>query len=49
MNIEGWLQGLGLEKYEAAFRENAIDETVLSEPDAREPEGAWRHSTWTSS
>jgi SAM domain (Sterile alpha motif) len=25
----GWLRSLGLEKYEAAFRENEIDETVL--------------------
>ncbi len=29
MDIGGWLRGLGLEKYEAAFRENEIDETVL--------------------
>jgi SAM domain (Sterile alpha motif)/Adenylate and Guanylate cyclase catalytic domain len=27
--IGAWLRGLGLEKYEAAFRENEIDETVL--------------------
>ena len=25
-----WLRGLGLESYEAAFRENAIDETGRS-------------------
>jgi class 3 adenylate cyclase len=30
MDIVVWLQGLGLGKYEAAFRENDIDETVLS-------------------
>jgi class 3 adenylate cyclase len=29
INIGAWLRGLGLEKYEAAFRENEIDETVL--------------------
>src|SRR3974390_1752178 len=29
MDIVGWLRSLGLGKYEAAFRENDIDETVL--------------------
>jgi hypothetical protein len=29
MDIGDWLRSLGLEKYEAAFRENEIDETVL--------------------
>jgi class 3 adenylate cyclase len=29
MDLGGWLRSLGLEKYEAAFRENDIDETVL--------------------
>ncbi len=29
MDLGGWLQSLGLEQYEAAFRENAIDDTVL--------------------
>ena len=29
MDIEGWLRSLGLERYEAAFRENQIDDTVL--------------------
>jgi hypothetical protein len=29
MAIVGWLGSLGLGKYEAAFRENEIDETVL--------------------
>jgi SAM domain (Sterile alpha motif) len=28
-DIVVWLRGLGLGKYEAAFRENEIDETVL--------------------
>ena len=29
MDLGGWLRSLGLGKYEAAFRENDIDETVL--------------------
>jgi hypothetical protein len=29
MDIGDWLRSLGLEKYEAAFRENEIEETVL--------------------
>jgi class 3 adenylate cyclase/predicted ATPase len=29
MDIGGWLRGLGLGQYEAAFRENEIDDTVL--------------------
>src|ERR1700676_2671250 len=29
MELRGWLRRLGLERYEAAFRENEIDETVL--------------------
>src|SRR6516162_3484561 len=29
MDVGDWLRGLGLEKYEAAFRENEIDEAVL--------------------
>src|SRR5262249_24584169 len=29
MDIGGWLRSLGLQRYEAAFRENEIDETVL--------------------
>src|SRR6476660_7497723 len=29
MDFGGWLRSLGLGKYEAAFRENEIDETVL--------------------
>jgi hypothetical protein len=28
-NVGGWLRGLGLEEYEAAFRDNKIDDTVL--------------------
>src|SRR5215468_3828046 len=29
MDVGEWLRSLGLEQYEAAFRENAIDDTVL--------------------
>jgi hypothetical protein len=29
MNVASWLRSLGLEQYEAAFRENAIDLSVL--------------------
>jgi SAM domain (Sterile alpha motif) len=29
IDLRGWLQSFGLEQYEAAFREHAIDETVL--------------------
>src|SRR5215468_3966254 len=29
MDLGGWLRGLGLERYEAAFRENKIDAAVL--------------------
>jgi hypothetical protein len=29
MDLAGWLRSVGLERYEAAFRENAIDATVL--------------------
>ena len=30
MDLGRWLRNLGLERYETAFRENEIDETVLS-------------------
>jgi hypothetical protein len=29
VDLGDWLRGLGLEQYEAAFRENDIDDTVL--------------------
>ena len=29
MDVGGWLRNLGLDKYEAVFRENGIDEQVL--------------------
>ena len=31
MDLGGWLRSLGLEQYEAALRENAIDDRVLSD------------------
>lgn len=31
MDLGNWLRTLGLERLEATFRENAIDETVLSD------------------
>ena len=31
MDVAGWLRNLGLERYEAVFRDNAIDETVLQD------------------
>ncbi|ANK85643.1 MULTISPECIES: AAA family ATPase [unclassified Rhizobium] len=31
MDVADWLQGLGLERYEQAFRDNAIDAEVVSE------------------
>ena len=31
MDIAAWLRGLGLERYESAFRENEIDAEVLPE------------------
>ena len=29
MDVAAWLRGLDLERYEAAFRDNEIDEAVL--------------------
>ena len=29
MDVGGWLRNLGLDKYEAVFRENGIDDQVL--------------------
>ena len=37
MDIVVWLRSLGLGQYEAAFRENEIDETVLSNLTAEDP------------
>ena len=48
MDVVVWLRSLGLGKYEAAFRENEIDETVLPKLTARGPQGAWRLIVWSS-
>jgi hypothetical protein len=37
MDISIWLRGLGLERYEQAFRENAIDEAILPKPSPYSP------------
>jgi SAM (Sterile alpha motif) domain-containing protein len=36
-----WLRSLGLRQYEAVFRENEIDDTVLPELDSRGLQGPW--------
>ena len=38
MDLRGLLRASGLEKYEAAFRENEIDDTVLPTVTAEEDE-----------
>ena len=48
MDIGGWLRSLGLEQYEATFRENEINEKVLPNLTARGPEGYWRRHCWAS-
>ena len=40
MDIVVWLESLGLGRYEAAFRDNEIDETVLPSPFGRGRPGA---------
>ena len=46
MDVVVWLRSLGLGKYEALFRENDIDDTVVLTLTAEEPEGAWRNVVW---
>ena len=48
MDIVVWLRSLGLGQYEAAFRENEIDETVLPSLTHGGPEGDWRHGRRSS-
>ncbi len=36
MDLGSWLRSLGLERYETAFRENDIDEAVLTAEDLKE-------------
>ena len=42
MDVGGWLRNLGLEQYEAAFRDNAINEKVLPSLTAEGLEGFGR-------
>ena len=37
MDVAVWLRGLGLQRYEALFRENDIDAEVFERPDGRRP------------
>jgi SAM domain (Sterile alpha motif) len=49
MDIGGWLRGLGLERYEQAFRENEIDLRVLRKltaDDLKELVGKGRDGAW---
>ena len=39
MDIEAWLQGLGLDRYVPAFRDNEIDAEVL--PELSEADLGW--------
>jgi hypothetical protein len=41
MDIEDWLRSLGLERYEAAFRENEIDDTILPRLTAEDLKRSW--------
>jgi hypothetical protein len=36
MDLGGWLRSLGIEQYEAAFRENATDDAVLPKSTAED-------------
>ena len=42
MDLGVWLRSLGLEQYEASFRENAIDDSVLPSLTAGGLERSWR-------
>ena len=48
MDIVLWLRSLGLGKYEAAFRENEIDETVLPSLTEEHLKQLGRHGTRAS-
>ena len=45
MDIATWLYGLGLEQYEKAFRDNAIDAAILPELTAEDAAGFARDDT----
>ena len=41
MDLGSWLRGLGLGQYEAAFRENAIDPSILLDLTDQDLEKIW--------
>jgi SAM domain (Sterile alpha motif) len=41
VDLAVWLRGLGLEQYEAAFRENAVTERLLPSLTAEDLKGIW--------
>jgi hypothetical protein len=43
VDIAAWLQELGLERYETAFREVEIDAEILPEQTSDELTDSWRH------
>jgi SAM domain (Sterile alpha motif) len=49
MDVAGWLRSLGLGRYEEAFRENAIDDTVLPSLTAEDLKGSRRRNCWAPS
>jgi hypothetical protein len=49
MDIGGWLRSLGLERHEAAFRENAIDADILRDVTDHDLEKLGRGTSRTSS
>ncbi|WP_079566759.1 SAM domain-containing protein [Bradyrhizobium erythrophlei] len=46
MDVGGWLRRLGLEQYEAAFRENEIDGAVLPSLTAEDLKGSNGCDVW---
>ncbi len=49
MDLGGWLRSLGLERYETAFRQNEIDDTVLPTLTAEDLKDLGCRYCWTSS
>ena len=43
MDVADWLRALGLERYEAAFRENDVDAEVLPKLTADDLKETWRY------
>ena len=42
MDVADWLRALGLERYEATFRENDVNAELLCHSHGRRPQGSWR-------